>query len=86
MKFHIIIGQRKCSYPGQYAPEALDIADECTMDDNPMWIQERYEYHDKSSDFDSLKIMTLEVKDSDIEKILYPEAKITGCKIVEGGE
>lgn len=39
MKLYILFGQRKCTYDGQYAPEALAIADEWTMDENPDYIE-----------------------------------------------
>lgn len=41
MKLYVLFGQRKETYEGQFAPEALDVIDEYSMEDNT-------EYMDKS--------------------------------------
>ena len=73
-ELHIIFGQRKESYPGEHAPEALDIADECTMDENPEWLLERQGYHQKDPSFESVKIVKIVVPLESIMSILRPAA------------
>ena len=51
MKLHIIFGQRKCLYIGEHAAEALEIADEYTMDENPAWLAEKLAKHQKDKTF-----------------------------------
>ena len=72
MKFHILIGQRKCSYPGQYAPEALEVADEYTMDENPEWMGEKREEFGMTDEFDALTVMVVFVHDDFVTEALYP--------------
>ena len=72
MKLHILFGQRNCRYEGEYAPEALEIADEITMDDNSEWFEEKFEYYRDSTEFDALGVMIIKIKDDDIQKCLYP--------------
>lgn len=86
MKFHIIIAQRECSYAGQYAPEALEVADGLTMDDYPDWFSGKIDYYKNSKEFSSVKEIVLEVNDSEIEKILFPDTNPVPCEIVKGGE
>ena len=33
----LLILQRKCRYPGEYAPEIFAVVDEWTLDENPSW-------------------------------------------------
>jgi len=82
MIFHILIGQRKCSYPGQYAPEALEIADEYTTSDNPGWMIEKNEYYDRSKEFDALAIIVVHVPGNDIKRALYPKPSVIDGKVI----
>jgi len=68
MKLHIIFGQRKCRYTGEYAPEALDIADEYTMEENPDWLYNKMEDHRKGGSFESVRIIIVKVGDDKIDK------------------
>lgn len=77
MKLHIIFGQRKCRYEGEYAPEALDIADEYTMDVNPEWLYSKLEERNKDDSFQFVKIVILDVPDAKLNKALAePEIKL----------
>lgn len=38
MTLYVLFAQRRESYSGEYAPEALAVADEYAMDDNPEWM------------------------------------------------
>ena len=39
MKLYVVFAQREERYPGQYAPEAIAVADEYTNEDNPEYIK-----------------------------------------------
>lgn len=62
MKLFIIFGQRRERYEGEHAPEALEITDEFTMDENPDWINEKLEEHQANKDFLSVKIIEVNIK------------------------
>jgi len=72
MKFHILVGQRKCTYPGQYAMEALEIADEWMMEENGVWLAGKKEYYEQSKEFDALAVMVVFVHDDFVKEALYP--------------
>jgi hypothetical protein len=72
MKLHVIFGQRKCTYPGEYAPEALDIMDEYGMDENPKWFEERMAEHVNNADFSAVAEVVIDVPDYEIDRRLFP--------------
>lgn len=72
MIFHILVGQRKCSYPGQYAPEALEVVDDDNLSDNSEWWGERNRDYESSGEFDSLKVIKVFVHQDYIDEILFP--------------
>ncbi len=74
MKLHIIFGQRKCSYEGEHAPEALDIADEYTMGCNSQWLESRLKMHREDTSFQSVEILIVRVPDKAIDDLLCPRA------------
>ena len=76
MIFHILVGQRKCSYPGQYAPEALEVMDDNGMSDNPDWMMLRQLDYEMSNEFDSLKVVKVFVHSDYIDEILFPPEPI----------
>lgn len=75
MKFHTLVGQRKCRYPGQYAPEALAVADEDTMSDNPEWMRSEKKKYADSNEFDSIAVMVIYVHDDFVDEALYPKTQ-----------
>lgn len=72
MKLHILFGQRKCLYLGQYAPEAIAITDEYAFEDNPDYILNAADENRASGDFSSVAILTVEVDDDAINARLNP--------------
>jgi hypothetical protein len=82
MELHILWGQRICDYDGQYAPEALEIADQLTMDDNPEWFSGKMDEYIRSNDFDSVQAMKIKIKDSDIDNCLYPQRDIVDVEVL----
>ena len=73
MKLHILFGQRKCAYNGQYAPEALEIADENTMSDNGGWLPSKEDYYRETKEFSSLAVIVVKVPDYMIDYALAPK-------------
>jgi hypothetical protein len=64
MKIYVIFGQRKGTYVGQYAPEALDVVDEYAMEENPKWLLTQLEEHKNNLDIiaaDIFEVMMLKI-------------------------
>lgn len=72
MILFVLMGQRKCDYPGQYAPEALAVMDEYGDDDNPDYLKEEKEKYEKSKEFTSLVIIAVDVNGAKIKALLNP--------------
>jgi hypothetical protein len=76
---HVLFGQRKCAYEGQYAPEALEIADENAYDDNPEWLLVKKEQNEISEEFTAVAIVTITLPFEAIVARLNPKLNpITG--------
>jgi len=77
MKLYILFGQRECRYDGEFAPEALEVVDEYTMDENPEWFKEKKKEYRSNSFFSSVKEIVVNVSEAEIDKILngFPEVK-----------
>lgn len=73
MKILVLMGQRKCSYPGEYAPEALACINEYGHDENPEYLNDARKDELATNDFDSVEIITLSVPDAEIDRRLFPE-------------
>ena len=87
MRLHTLIGQRKCSYPGEYAPEALAVADENTMDVNPEWMDSEKKKYADSGEFSALAVIIIYVHDDFIDEALFPEPIVVdGEVIMENGK
>lgn len=88
MNLHILMGQRKCTFLGEYAPEALAIMDENGYENNPGFLDDLLQEHGDSDEFASLAIIVVEVSDIAIERRLSPELPPINGKVVgppEGG-
>lgn len=83
MKIHVLMAQRKCDYPGQYAPEALACMSEAEFDDNPGHLREMREENIDSGEFDSVEIVELEVDGDAIDRRLFPERKPVQAAVTE---
>ena len=70
MRIHILIGQRTCSYPEQYAPEVLAAIDQNSLDDgNSEWLHEKEAEAKKSNEFSGLRQVIVLVPDKDIDAL-----------------
>jgi hypothetical protein len=72
VKIHVLMAQRKCDYPGQYAPEALACMSRAEFDDNPRHLRDMRQENLETGEFDAAEIVTLEVDGDAIEQRLFP--------------
>jgi hypothetical protein len=82
MKIKMLWGQRKCAYPGQYAPELIQCVDENTDDENPDVLQDAYDEAVISDDYDALRFITANVRDIILDKIMKSEHHLTLYEVV----
>jgi hypothetical protein len=79
MEILVLIAQRKCQYPGQYAPEALAVISECDHSDNPDYMRKELADAKADSDLDAVAVVSIKVDSDAIDAILFPESKpLTG--------
>lgn len=83
MKLYVLFGQRKCSYPGEYALEALSCMDENGQSDNPDYLEGEHAKYEQSGEFDRLSIVELSVSENDIRRVLYPEQQAISAAVVQ---
>ena len=72
MELHVLMAQRKCAYPGQYAPEALACMSDVEFSDNPEYLRNARQENIDTGEFDAVEIITLVVDGNDIDKRLFP--------------
>lgn len=82
MKIHILMGQRKEGYPGEYAPEALACLDENGHSDNPEYLAAEKAKADASGDFENTVIVTLKTNGAAIMELLRPAEKVLAAAVV----
>lgn len=82
MKLFVLFGQRKCTYPGEYAMEALACMDENGQSDNPDYLEGELAKHEQSREFDRLSIVELAVSEKDVRRVLYPEQQAIPASVV----
>lgn len=84
MKLFILMGQRKCNYPGEYAIEALDIMDEFSVDENPHYLHDKMDGLRNTGEFEALEIIPFNVDDGQIKERLFPIDKPLDATIDDG--
>jgi hypothetical protein len=75
MILKVIFIQRKCRYPGELAPEAMECMTEYCYDENPEWLDtklEEYQKESKENEYVSVKIIDIKVNQDQIANILVP--------------
>lgn len=73
MKLYVIFAQRKEHYFGEYAPEALDVADEFAYDENPDWLQDKLKNYRTEAHWEKVEIIGIDVTSNLIEAIMRPD-------------
>lgn len=82
MLLHVLMGQRKESYPGEYGPEALAVIDEFGQSDNPDYMAGELAKYRATDEFEGIAVIDLEVSQSAILAILRPQPKPIAAAIV----
>ena len=81
MRIHVLFGQRKEDYDGQYAPEALLAWDEYSREDNYDGFEEAVENEKKTvgDQMTAMRVIDLEVDGDKIRRLLIgtPVVKAT---------
>jgi len=77
MILKVIFVQRKCNWPGEYAPEAMECMTEYDYEQNPEWLDSKLrEYKtDENNEFTAAKIVNIKVNQDQISAILNPVNK-----------
>ena len=80
MKIHVLFGQRKEGYEGQYGPEVLAACDEFTVDENPEGWEETEDraLADNMNEMMAMKVIDIEVDGDCIRKLLIGTPVIKG--------
>jgi hypothetical protein len=86
MKLYVLYGQRKCSYSGEYAPEALTCIDENGESDNPDYLVEQKAEYEASGEFDSLAVVEMDFDGQVVEDALAPKAAKVQAKVKKAGD
>ena len=81
MKLYIVFAQRKCRYEGEYAPEALHIADEYSHDENPDWLYTKLKEAEEDDEFVSAALIEVDLGDEGFKAI---EERLSGLTRVPG--
>ena len=76
MTIHVLFGQRKCSYPGEYAPEPLAVSSDIIDDDNPDYMAGELEKAKASGEYESVRIISFDVDADEIDRLLSISAKV----------
>ena len=84
MKILVLMGQRKCTYKGEYAPEALACISEFGDSEVPEYMEDEYQKAVNSREFDSVKVIPLEVDDQAITNALFPVVNTIKASVASG--
>ena len=85
MDLYIIFGQRKESYEGEHAPEALDIITEWDLEGNPEWLDEHLQQWRKDKNYVNILAIKVEVNQLKIRRMLLADETLKGT-VVEDKE
>jgi hypothetical protein len=78
MRLYLIIGQRVCRYPGEFAPEVLDCWDENTFYENPRGYEDRFKSFSETKDFTSVRELIVNVDQAAVDALFeVPEVDAT---------
>ncbi|WP_018234370.1 hypothetical protein [Thioalkalivibrio thiocyanodenitrificans] len=83
MEILILMAQRKCSYPGEYAPETLGCMAEAELIDNPEYLENERRKHIDSGEFEAVEILTLKVDDDAVSSRLFPAHDPIDAEVLE---
>ncbi|KPM97622.1 hypothetical protein [Vibrio alginolyticus] len=70
MKIMVLFAQRKCAYDGEYAPECLEVMSEYDFEENTTFLKDKLQEAVDSGEFESVKVIPIEVPDDGIKGAL----------------
>lgn len=73
MDFFVLVGHRKETYKGEYAPEALEVIDDIGNHENPDFLIKKKAEYERTQEFNSLTIIRIRVPAKSITDALYPK-------------
>lgn len=73
MKLHVLIGQRKQRYEGEYGLEALACMTEYDVDANGEYLPAEERKAVDGGEFEALRVVKLEVSEKEVRAVLFPE-------------
>jgi hypothetical protein len=73
MKIICLFAQRKCSYPGQHAPELYASADDITDEDNPEYLLDEEHELRNDEDIQFYKRIVVEISDEEFKAAFNQE-------------
>lgn len=82
MDVFLLMGQRKESYPGEYAPEALECMDEYGYSDNSEWLHDKKTAAEATGEFERVEIIRLAVDSRAIMRILRPLTEPVAAEVL----
>jgi len=83
MLIKVIFAQEKESYPGEYAPTALEIVTEYYYDENPEWFDKKLIKYRNIPVYTHVAVINIEIKDEDLDARLFPNHTTMHGKIVK---
>lgn len=83
----LLVLHRTESYPGEYAPEVVDVVDEYSLDEYPEGWDERVAQHkrDVGNDASAWAIVSTEIETDDLMAALYPLNEIESTPVEKVG-
>jgi hypothetical protein len=86
MDIFILVGQRKCRYEGEYAPEVLEAIDQFGNDANPDFLIDAKRRLTLTEEFDALSVVKVRVPSQAITDALFPASKAIPGEVVTFAE
>lgn len=83
MKLYILFAQHHENYEGEHAPEAVEVMDEYSYEENAEWLYAKKEEYDVQSHIRSTVIVAMEVNQDEIRKRLLPKFPEVTAKLVD---
>jgi len=83
MLIKVIFAQEKESYPGEYAPTALEVVTEYDYDENPEWLDKKLAKHRNIPEYTHVAVINIKIKDEDLNARLFPNETEMDGKIVK---
>lgn len=81
MKLYVLFAQRMENHPGAEAPEAMEVMDEFSYDENPKWLHDKLEEIRANSDIVAADIFQVDLASNAQDRI---RERLVGTEVLEG--